>query len=62
MLRRPARLLLLGGLSAAVAVSAALAPGSQAASGVTGVKGGLTQAYQAVPYVKPAPPKVPSVR
>jgi photosystem II stability/assembly factor-like uncharacterized protein len=45
-------------------VSASLAPSQASGSGkVSAVKGGITQAYQAVPYVKPAKPKdPPSVR
>jgi hypothetical protein len=57
MTQRTVRLLLLAGVAAGATVSATLAPGSEAASRPSAVKGGLVQAYQAVPYVKPAKPK-----
>ena len=57
--RRPALLLLLGGLS--VAAAALLSPAS-AATKPAAVKGGLTQAYQATYYVKPVEPVIASTR
>ena len=57
MTQRTVRLLLLGGLAAGATLSATLAPGSEAASRPVAVKGGLVQAYRAVAYVKPKPPK-----
>ena len=54
---RTARSLLLGVLASGVVLTAAYAPGSQAAGVLHAVKDGRTQTYQAVPYVKPKPPK-----
>jgi len=62
MTQRTVRLLLLGGLAAGATFSAALAPGSEAAGRPAAVKGGLVQAYRAVPYVKPKPVKVAATR
>ncbi|MGB8650958.1 MAG: sialidase family protein [Mycobacteriales bacterium] len=62
MSRHPARLLVLGGIAAVATLSAALAPGSQAASAGSPVRGGRTQAYQATYYVPPTPQRIPSVR
>jgi hypothetical protein len=60
--RRPAHALLLGGVAAALALAATLAPTSSAATTPQAVKGGITQAYQATYYVKPAPLVIPAVR
>ena len=61
--RRPVRVLVLGGLSAVLGATAALAPSSEAAGPKPpAVKGGLTQAYQASYYVKPKPVVIPATR
>jgi hypothetical protein len=49
-------------VSAALAVAASLGPASEAASPPPPVTGGITQAYQASPYVKPKPAVIPAVR